>query len=99
MLDGRTPSSRGQTSESRMRLAFALAILASLAPAVRGEEPDPKSVRWYDKGYRYEQGGWVVLHVEGEPYPRGYQHGRLMAAEIESYAETLAAERYPKDPE
>src|SRR5215217_4447251 len=48
-------------------------------------KPDPASVKWYEKGYRYEQAGWVVLHVEGDPYARGYQHGRLLSAEIAKY--------------
>ena len=34
------------------------------------------------RGYRYPQAGWIVLHIEGEPYERGYQHGRLLAPEI-----------------
>src|SRR5262245_45844335 len=61
-------------------------------------KPDPKSVQRYEKGYRYTQAGWTVLHIEGDPYPRGYQHGRLMSAEIAKYVETLARNRYAKDP-
>jgi hypothetical protein len=61
-------------------------------------KPDPKSVQRYEKGYRYTQAGWTVLHIEGDPYPRGYQHGRLMADEIAKYADTLARNRYAKDP-
>lgn len=36
----------------------------------------------YDKGYRYNIQGWVYLHIEGEPYERGYQYGYLASAEI-----------------
>jgi len=36
----------------------------------------------YNKGYRYEENGWVYLHIEGEPYERGFLHGRLLAQEI-----------------
>lgn len=61
-------------------------------------KPDPKSVQRYEKGYRYTQAGWTVLHIEGDPYPRGYQHGRLMSAEIARYADTLARNQYAKDP-
>ena len=49
-------------------------------------------------GYRYPQAGWIVLHIEGEPYERGYQHGRLMAPEIARFVEALAAYRSPKAP-
>jgi len=33
----------------------------------------------YEKGYRYNIQGWIYLHIEGEPYERGYQHGYLLA--------------------
>lgn len=36
----------------------------------------------YGKGYRYNIQGWVYLHLEGEPYQRGYQYGYLASAEI-----------------
>ena len=52
----------------------------------------------YESAYRYPQAGWVVLHVEGEPYARGYQHGRLMAKEIAAYIRMLATERSVKAP-
>ncbi len=52
--------------------------------------PDPASVVRSGPAYRYPQAGWIVLHVEGAPYERGYQHGQLMAAEIVDYMQTLA---------
>jgi hypothetical protein len=36
----------------------------------------------YNQGYRYEENGWIYLHIEGKPYERGYQHGKLLAQEI-----------------
>jgi len=33
-------------------------------------------------GYRFERGGWTYVHLEGSPSEIGYQHGRLLAAEI-----------------
>jgi hypothetical protein len=32
--------------------------------------------------YRYEQGGWVYVHLEGDPASLGFQHGFLLAPEI-----------------
>ncbi|HEV3136398.1 MAG TPA: C45 family autoproteolytic acyltransferase/hydrolase, partial [Pirellulales bacterium] len=49
-------------------------------------------------GYRYPQSGWIVLHIEGEPYDRGYQHGKLLAAEIADHIDSLATLRSPKSP-
>ena len=36
----------------------------------------------YGKGFRYNIQGWVYLHIEGEPYERGYQYGYLCSNEI-----------------
>jgi hypothetical protein len=60
--------------------------------------PDPASVQRFGAGYRYPQAGWIVLHIEGEPYERGYQHGRLMAPEITRFIGELARYRSAKAP-
>jgi hypothetical protein len=60
--------------------------------------PDPKSVLRYGPAYRYPHAGWIVLHIEGEPYDRGYQHGRLLAPEIAAYVRCFAAIRSPNAP-
>jgi len=59
--------------------------------------PDPAAVTRYGPAYRYPAGGWIYLHIEGQPYERGYQHGRLMAKEIPQYMERCAAELDPKN--
>ena len=60
--------------------------------------PDPRSVQSYGPAYRYPQAGWIVMHIEGEPYERGVQHGRLLAAEIAAHVRCLAACAGPKAP-
>src|SRR5713226_1694599 len=60
--------------------------------------PDPKSVQRYGPAYRYPQAGWIVLHIEGKPYDRGYQHGYLMASEIAGYLRCFAAMQSPHAP-
>src|SRR5579862_609984 len=40
------------------------------------------------KAYRFQQGGWTYVHLEGSPAQIGYQHGYLLAPEI---ADTFAA--------
>jgi hypothetical protein len=35
-----------------------------------------------DKGYRFDHGGWIYVHLEGSPHDIGYQHGYLLASEI-----------------
>lgn len=61
-------------------------------------KPDPASVRRFGPAYRYPQDGWTVLHIEGSPYDRGYQHGTLMAREVADYVATLAKSRSTTDP-
>ncbi len=43
----------------------------------------------YGKGYRYDQNGWACVHIEGGPYERGFQHGYLMAAELQEIMGSL----------
>lgn len=35
------------------------------------------------KANRHEKNGWIYLHLEGSPRDRGFQHGYLMAREID----------------
>jgi Phospholipase B len=87
-----------------------LIVAAALAPLVRaaGPGPDPRpelfrpdsaSVERHGLGYRYPQAGWIVLHIEGQPYERGYQHGRLLAGEIARFLVELASYRSPRAPD
>jgi hypothetical protein len=63
---------------------FVLLPLASASPAWasgRPAGPEADSKAW--PGYRFEKGGWTYVHLEGSPAQIGFQHGRLLAAEIE----------------
>src|SRR5437773_9765016 len=78
-----------------LAVAFAMPATAAESSLFR---PDPLSVQREGKGYRYPHAGWIVLHIEGEPYERGYQHGRLMAPEIAAFLRCAAAVQSPKAP-
>jgi Phospholipase B len=41
--------------------------------------------------YRFERGGWVYIHIEGDPGAIGFQHGYLLAPEIEDAFPGLSA--------
>ena len=100
------------TTRSWLRLAlFVLAINCAwgllaeelakfVPPPVSASEyvPDPASVMREGAGYRYAQNGWIVVHIEGAPYERGYQHGKLLAAEIVDNIKATATARSPKAP-
>lgn len=57
-----------------------------------GEWPVRAAVTTFGPAYRYPTGGWIYLHIEGQPYERGYQHGHLMAKEVVQYMERCAAD-------
>jgi Phospholipase B len=80
-----------------MRALLAVLLLPAFL-AAGDYSPDPKSVRRHGPAYRYPQAGWIVLHVEGKPYERGFQHGSLMATEIAAYVRCFAAQLGSKDP-
>jgi len=54
--------------------------------------PSRAAVKTFGPAYRYPIAGWIYLHIEGEPYERGYQHGWLMAREIERYLDRCASQ-------
>ena len=58
----------------------------------QGEWPAREAVKTFGPAYRYPAAGWIYLHIEGQPYERGYQHGQLMAREIPEYLERCAAD-------
>jgi len=59
-------------------------------------QPDPNTVQRFGPAYRYPQAGWTVMHIEGSPYERGVQHGRLLAPEIAGYLRAIAADTKPE---
>ncbi|MCG6949838.1 MAG: C45 family autoproteolytic acyltransferase/hydrolase [Acidobacteria bacterium] len=59
----------------------------------------PETVRWSGPGFRYDDQGWIFVHIEGEPYDRGYQYGSLMPDEIAEYIRKLGVVQYRQDPE
>lgn len=88
-------------------LALLVASCVSLAPNTRAarpepsiasDRPDPASVVRHGPAYRYPRAGWIVVHIEGKPYDRGYQHGLLLSREIVDYVNTLAGKRSHRDP-
>ena len=41
------------------------------------------------KSWRFEQGGWIFVHLQGSPTDVGFQHGSLLAPEIADAFETV----------
>src|ERR1700722_5670223 len=60
--------------------------------AQSGVLPQKATLRTFGPAYRYPRGGWFYVHIEGAPYERGYQHGYLLAREIEQYIDRCASQ-------
>ncbi len=76
---GRTPLKRMICS-----LIFLFLLLNNIfmCSAAERNESEFSNAEKYGNGYRYNIQGWIYLHIEGDPYERGYQHGYLLANEI-----------------
>ncbi|MGA8215440.1 MAG: hypothetical protein WB799_17720 [Candidatus Sulfotelmatobacter sp.] len=70
-------------------VAFAGSVpqLASASPA-KTEAALPSDAR-LEKAYRFQQGGWTYVHLEGSPADIGFQHGYLLAPEIADALEAI----------
>jgi phospholipase B-like protein len=68
------------------RFCFVVALLsvfaAPLLPAVPAKADTPSDPR-LKNAYRFQQGGWTYVHLEGSPAQIGFQHGYLLAPEIQ----------------
>ena len=57
-----------------------------------------ETVKWHGPAFRYEDKGWIFVHIEGKPYQRGYQYGSLLADEIKLFINKLAISGNNSDP-
>jgi hypothetical protein len=57
-----------------------------------------ETVRWHGPAFRYEEKGWIFIHIEGKPYQRGFQYGSLAADEIKVFIEKLGVNGSVQDP-
>src|SRR5262249_2548439 len=78
---------------ARCLITLTAALAISLPLAAENFTPDPHSVQRFGPGYRYPQAGWMVVPVEGAPYDRGFQPGRLLAPEIAGYVRCFAQQQ------
>jgi hypothetical protein len=75
-----------------MRLASLLLLAAFAVPAFAGR-PDAEHDPRLAGSYKFNEGGWTYVHLAGTPEQIGFQHGYLLAREIEDNVQvyTLSA--------
>src|SRR5580704_6794546 len=66
-------------------VACVLLIGCMCAQAQSGAASDPR----LGKSYRFQQGGWTYVHLEGAPAEVGFQHGYLLAPEIDDALDAI----------
>lgn len=62
-------------------ISFILAANYFIVENVNSSSSNPYENRC-GPGFRHNIQGWIYLHIEGEPYERGYQYGYLVGKEI-----------------
>jgi hypothetical protein len=68
------------------KLAVLIFIILSGSAMAFGQSATGLSVKqkeWLSHSNRHEKGGWTYIHIEGSPEERGFQHGYLLAKEID----------------
>ena len=55
---------------------------------VAAARPSPEQQQWLSRARRTERDGWIHLRIDGAPRERGFQHGYLLAKEIDSSLRT-----------
>jgi hypothetical protein len=71
-----------------VRILIISAIVTVTASLTCAAQAAPADAR-LKKAYRFPQGGWTYLHLEGSPAEIGYQHGYLLAPEIADAFEAI----------
>lgn len=66
-------------------LMLALVIVQAACAA----QDNPVSLSPDGKGYRFDCNGWIYLHTEGSPSERGFQHGYLLAPELQDVTDAV----------
>ena len=69
------------------RMGFVAAVMALVL--VFSAQAWGRGLKTYGKGYRFDKNSWICVHIEGEPYERGFQHGYLVASELKEVMRTI----------
>jgi hypothetical protein len=78
-------SNKPRFSPLRYFVPGLLVFVIVIAVSALASSPDPR----LEKSYRFQQGGWTYVHLEGSPSDIGFQHGYLLAPEIADALEAI----------
>jgi Phospholipase B len=84
------PINRFLPSTAKVLSAAAVMVaLLSIACPAQTQNSGPAADPRLEKAYRFQQGGWTYVHLEGSPAEVGFQHGYLLAPEIADALEAI----------
>jgi hypothetical protein len=72
-----------------MAVVAGVLLIASMCVAQPQNASFAASDPRLQKAYRFQQGGWTYVHLEGSPSDIGFQHGYLLAPEIADALEAI----------
>src|SRR5580700_4996862 len=72
-----------------LRKACIFAFILALTSVALAQTNSGQSDARLQKAYRFQQGGWTYVHLEGSPSDVGFQHGYLLAPEIADAFEAI----------
>jgi len=77
--------------KAKILIALILVVTVLSLTAFRlGQRKRPPAEDDRLKGsYRFERDGWIFVHLQGTPEQVGYQHGKLLANEIDDLLRVL----------
>jgi hypothetical protein len=74
---------------SGLLVVAVLGLCGSMCASAKKQEANKAGDARLKPAYRFERGGWTYVHLEGSPSDIGYQHGYLLAPEIEDGLKTV----------
>jgi hypothetical protein len=74
-------------------MRFAAAVLLAASTLTASAAPDAR----LDGAYKFQQSGWTYVHLAGTPEQIGFQHGYLLAHEIEDNVHVYSVEAPNED--
>ena len=75
--------------KSTALFAALLCCLALYAQPATSRQTNPSTNPRLTNASRHDSAGWICIHLEGSPKNIGYQHGYLLAAEIDDLIKTM----------
>jgi len=72
-------------------LLISVCICSAFAQIQSANQLTAEQKTWLSKANRHEKNGWIYLHIEGAPKERGFQHGYLLANEIQESLRIVGA--------